>query len=790
MEQQNGATASPPSPTAAQQPQTAGLPLGEAKAGTDGRNSPLSPQRGPRSPAANPSPARPHKHSPHRRSPSRSASASPSRTSPLPSTNFDNAQARQERNARPSPDRALRRTATLGHSSGSPPPPTEKIPRTLPPFPHPVTTGGTGGRLTTAVEATDHGGVLPTGTSGSAAAGTTAAAVPGHHQAAQGRDAANVVPLPQKRFSSAIGPSHLESATTKELVPPGRTPSTGNSTFQFYDRRSRSTMAPTSAVTGRNHTPPKTEHFVGILSCVLLALVLVVGIVRIALSPSAAATKLCVTHACQAYSLQLISSINRSVDPCVHFTHFVCDGWQGHHNMDIWEIRFLRFINRLDGRLKSIDVPAARQNEEQRAAAVYRSCNKLYRGKSNELAAVKAALARAGIVWPQPSRGADALFALLYSSLKLGWDAVASFRVAPRSGEAEDELVVSQGTSFGLLREWFAQERATAVQRDYYEYIRSQFTGDNDTTVDDEVSYEFVWEIAAPATDALVPFFDSSELAPQPVDWLANSSGANLTEARWIEALRQVDISLPGGLRISSHNRAFLEKIISVWEYYGEDNFHLFVSWCTVQVAALYANRGLILNYYREIPKRVALYHKAFCVSRAVFFSQALVARYNSDFLKSNAAAVAKEIALSVRLAFSHRLSNWPYYNENVTVVANWSSLESAFRHIEYDNEVRTRGRARDDIPDMTDSFVANWQHSVRLNTTQQTVELAYAIRHLWSYFWLWGDNDFQMMPYILAFPFFDPNLPTVVNFGGFGSEVDRPGIHLYPILPGIQQRG
>ncbi|XP_054930375.1 uncharacterized protein [Dermacentor andersoni] len=499
---------------------------------------------------------------------------------------------------------------------------------------------------------------------------------------------------------------------------------------------------------------------------------LVVGIVKIALSPSSAASKHCVAHACRAYSRQLISSINQSVDPCVHFTRFVCDGWQGHHNLHVWERRFLHFINRLDARLKSIDVPAARQNEEQRAAAVYRSCDNVYSGKSDELPAVKAALALAGIVWPQPSRGADALFALLYSSLKLGWDAVANFRVAPRSGETVDVLVISQGTSFGLLREWFAQERATAVRRAYYEYIRSQFTGGNDTRFDDEVSYESVWDIAAPATDALGPFFGLSEAAPQPANWFANSYGANLTEARWIEALRRVNITLPGGLRISADNRAFLETLFGMWSYYGEDNFHLFVSWYTVQLAALYANRGLILNYYREIPNRATLYYKAFCVSRAVFFSQAIIARYSGDVLKGSAAVVAKEIALSVRLAFSHRLSNWPYYNENVTVVANWSSLESAFRNIEYDSEGRTDGVARDDMPDMTDSFVVNWQHSVRLHKTQQTVVLAYAIRLLWSYFWLWGDNDIQMTPYILAFPFFDPNLPTAVNFGGFGSEV------------------
>ncbi|XP_065287131.1 uncharacterized protein [Dermacentor albipictus] len=782
MEQQNDATPSPPSPSAAKQPPTAGRPLCEAKGGTDGQSSPLSPQhrlrRGPRSPAANASPARSRKRSPRRRSPCRSASASPSRTSPLPSPNSGTTRARLERNARPSPVRTCRRTATLGQSSGSPLSSAEKIPRTMQPFPGPVT-AGTVGRLTsapidrnaaTAVEATDHGGVLPASTLRSAAAGTTAAAVPGHDQAAQRRDAANVLPLPQKRFSSAFGPFHLGSATTKEKIPPGRSPRSGNSTFPFYEPRSRTPL--TSTVTGRNHKRLKPEFVVGILSSVLLAFLLVVGFVKIALFSSPAASKLCVTHACQAYSLQLVSSINRSVDPCVHFTRFVCDGWQGHHNLDVWERHFLHFINRLDARLKTIDVPAAEQNEEQRAAAVYISCDKVYRGKSDELPAVKTALALAGIVWPQPSRGADALFALLYSSLKLGWDAVANFRVAPRSGAAEDELVISQGTSFGLLREWFAQEKATAVQRDYYEYIRSQFTGDSGTTVDDEVSYESVWEIAAAATKALMPFFGLSEAAPQPADWLVNSYGANFTKARWIDALRRVDISLPGGLRISADNRLFFEMLLRMWEHYGEDNFHLFVSWSTVQVAALYANRGLILNYYKEIPNRVTLYYKAFCVSRAVFFSQAIIARYSGDVLETSAAVVAKEIALSVRLAFSHRLSTWPYYNVNVTVVANWSSLESAFRHIEYDNEGRTDGGGRHDMPDMTDSFVANWQHSVRLHKTRQLVELANAMRRLWFFFSPLGDNDFEMMPYALSFPFLDPNLPTPVNFGGFGNEV------------------
>ncbi|KAH7955224.1 hypothetical protein HPB49_025619 [Dermacentor silvarum] len=681
MEQQNDALASPPSPTAAQQPETAGGPLGKAKSGTTvGQHSPLPPERrlerGPRSPAAGASPARSRKRSSRRRSPSKSARGSPSQASPFFSPKFNDARARQERKATPSPGRTRSRTATVGQSSGSPSS-TEKMPRTPQPSPRPITTGF----------------------------------------------------LIFKNVIFSISHSHKQ-------------------------------------------TWPNTELIVGLLSCVLLTFLLAVGIVKIALSPSPSASKLCMTHACRAYSDRLLASINRSVDPCVHFTRFVCDGWQEHHNLDVWERRFQRFTNQLDATLKSIDIPAAGQNDEQRAAAVYRSCDDVFQGKSDELAAVKAALARAGIVWPQPSRGADALFALLYSSLKLGWDAVADFRVAPRSGETADELVVSQGRSFGLLSEWFALERATDVQRAYFDYIRNQFTGGSDTPIDTAVSYELMWEIAAPATDALVPFLGFSEVAPQPADWFANSSGANLTEARWIEALRRVDISLPDGLRISADNLHFLATLLDMWEFYGEDNFHLFVSWCTVQVAALYANRGLIINYYGEIPDRTTLYYRAFCVSRAVFFSQALIARYNGDVLQSSATVAAKEIVQSVRLAFSHRLSNWPYYNENITVVTNWRSLESAFRNIEYDNQGRTDGGMSDDMPDMTDSFVANWQHSVRLNKTRQVVRLAHAIRRLWLHLWSWGDKDFQLMPYTLSFPFFDPNLPTPINLGGFGSEV------------------
>ncbi|KAH6936595.1 hypothetical protein HPB50_019780 [Hyalomma asiaticum] len=211
--------------------------------------------------------------------------------------------------------------------------------------------------------------------------------------------------------------------------------------------------------------------------------------------------------------------------------------------------------------------------------------------------------------------------------------------------------------------------------------------------------------------------------------------------------------------------------MLALWENYREDRFHLFVSWCTVQVAALYANRDLILNYYDQVPDRARLYRQAFCVSKALFFSPSLIAKHNGHALRSKATAVAKEMVLSVRLAFSRRLFRWPHYDPNVTVVADWNSLDSAFREFEYDERKPGDGES-DGVPDMTGSFLTNWQHSVLLNITREVTQLSYAVRHLWLYSSPWGEHDFRLMPYTVSFPFFDAELPMSINLGGFGSEV------------------
>ncbi|KAH6936596.1 hypothetical protein HPB50_019781 [Hyalomma asiaticum] len=390
----------------------------------------------------------------------------------------------------PPASRTRSRTPTAGLTSMTPPS-TERTLRTLQPSARSTKIDTGGGRLIGAsadhkvdatAESVDLGTSLPTGTAETPTPGTPAEAA-GHSPAVRGRGTANVLAALHKRVSTATAEFRLGTPIRPQSAPPS--PSSVNPAHKYYSPMSGTSTLLAGTAVSKEHTLLKTELIVGCVSCIVLVFLLVFGVTKIALSPAPVTSKHCLTHACRAYSERLFTSINRSVNPCAHFTRFVCDGWQRRQNLDVWEDRFLLFMNRLHATLNSIRIPATGQNGEQRAAALYRSCYDVFHGSSKELGAVKEALASAGITWPQPSREADALFTLLYSSLKLGWDALLNFRVVPRSGESTDELVVSQGRSFDMLREWFVQERETTVKRAYFEFIRDNFasSGGNGTTV-------------------------------------------------------------------------------------------------------------------------------------------------------------------------------------------------------------------------------------------------------------------------------------------------------------------
>ncbi|KAH6935400.1 hypothetical protein HPB50_005560 [Hyalomma asiaticum] len=506
------------------------------------------------------------------------------------------------------------------------------------------------------------------------------------------------------------------------------------------------------------------------LAVILSALTALV-IINTSLFSDVLSSGVCKTHACLAYSERLLSSLDDTVNPCRNFTRFVCDGWQKASERSVKEVQFQGVLDKLTSLLKNIDVPPTGQNEEQRAAAVYRSCMDLLEDKKDELAAVQKALNDAGIVWPYHSTDANVPYTLLYCSLKLGWDVLLDFDVVTPSGGSRVELVVSVGKLLLFVANKAIRLRTTGGGQVYYDNIKVRF-GRNAAA---GVTYDQMVDIEDYALRTIKGEFDYAETA-QRVESFLNAPDLGVTEDEWMAALRALNASVAARLTLTSMTPEYVETMLRVWRRNGSRSFHAFVSWCTVQVAALFANDALIYNYYDQDYDTAKLYHGVFCVTRAMYFStRALFAKYNADVLKGNADEGARKMAMSVRRAFSRRLFNWTYFDESVTVVGNWTSQEAVFSNFEPLNGAGNgTNKLVQSLPDTTNSFVNNWKQSVLIRTpleVQYTMQSVYGLDY---YLVLYGKGDFQLMPYALSFPLFDSGLPSSVNYGGFGSEVAR----------------
>ncbi|KAL1430492.1 hypothetical protein MTO96_014936 [Rhipicephalus appendiculatus] len=253
--------------------------------------------------------------------------------------------------------------------------------------------------------------------------------------------------------SPASHPSSLGSSLFQVWSPRTHLPSRPSGTAAFL--RQPAYSSPLLPQDSFYDVTPKPARSIGLLWATLCALTVVVlaavvtaAIMKTSWYSAAPLSGACATHACLAYSRRILASLNESVNPCKSFTRFVCDGWRKVHRSDVWDLQFLHVLERLTASLKDIAVPPSGQNEEQRAAAVYRSCVSLLEGSRDELPAVLKALDDAGIVWPRPSTGADVLYTMLYCSMKLGWDVLLNFYVVANGNGSAVELVAAPGRLF------------------------------------------------------------------------------------------------------------------------------------------------------------------------------------------------------------------------------------------------------------------------------------------------------------------------------------------------------
>ncbi|XP_065283383.1 endothelin-converting enzyme 1-like [Dermacentor albipictus] len=482
----------------------------------------------------------------------------------------------------------------------------------------------------------------------------------------------------------------------------------------------------------------------------------------------------CTSHACREYAQLLLASLNMSVKPCHSFTRFVCDGWRRRQLLGVQEEAFGAANKRVERIVRTIDVPPSGQEPLERAAMLYRSCIALLTTPKGEFADVKAALRAASVTWPHrppPTERRDLLRMMFHCDYTLGWSAV--FRVDPELYQNSTKAYVLTDSGFNFIVRQYHERYSEAHRELYFTRLRNAFRDTDEEAASDVITFNETQRLEGNMFGPLIAAFhkNSPKVTKVPADVVYNAS-VNLSLNRWIEVLQGEGVELVGQLEFRTWNLPFFSTFVDLLAHHGELDMYAYASWCTVQVAALFANSDLVVNFYGH-PQRALVYHGAFCLSRAyIAASKALLSDYAREVLPKVARRQAESIALAVRAAFLERLSTWTDYDADVSVIWKWEEKRLTFSIF----EPQPKHNFTDIfVGEMGDSFLQNWRNAWNSRTNYRSVDIKIAITAIETLAFsadIEYRKDFILMPYVLSFPYYDMNAMSPLNYGGFGAKV------------------
>ncbi|KAH7960627.1 hypothetical protein HPB49_021822 [Dermacentor silvarum] len=475
------------------------------------------------------------------------------------------------------------------------------------------------------------------------------------------------------------------------------------------------------------------------------------------------AHKSCTTLGCIEFTRSLRESMNTSVPPCENFGRFVCDGWRSRYRLTVHEQAFVQVLESVGLALLTVPVSEKQdqQNAKQKAALLYRSCDSVRRGERDELQNVREALRSEGIVWPHRSPDADVLHMALRSSLVLRWGV--PFDVTLRSEGNSLVVQLEAFEMFAFLRDKFVATSAGLPERKaYIETLRSNFKANDSNLVDiDEVD-----DLDKAAYATLPESVQASHYA-EALDVERIFAGTNYgTQEYWRQELSPFATSNETErIVFTTRTEKFIRKVWELWDVKGGADMHVFVSWCVVQIAALFANQQLQVNFYgstevAHLEQGASCLAKAFLIAGTVVFSG-----YNNFVFAGRARFRAHKLIRTLRRAFLLRLQHWKHYDANVTVMRERDTTEVPL-HVVHAGSVM---ELNDRVPDMRDSLVHNWQSTPVPPAANASLRSRIYSAIEAAQLLVFQHNDFLMMPYAFAFPYFDRSTTAGFNYAGAG---------------------
>ncbi|XP_037564923.1 endothelin-converting enzyme 1-like [Dermacentor silvarum] len=495
----------------------------------------------------------------------------------------------------------------------------------------------------------------------------------------------------------------------------------------------------------------------------------------------------CRSEECYQYAKRLRESLNESVDPCADFTRYVCDGWRRKHEFSVAEEAFLSTFDKMSRFVRGLEVQPRGQSALQRAAAFYRSCVGVLRGERDEMPRVKRALAAAGITWPfKPEATPDLLHTLLYVHLQLHWSVLFSVNVSSSASGRSVTLSLIPSVEMAPFKKRLELIREPQKAREYFYTLASAF-GAHAKQGSKLVTFKNTNKIETIALGALSAGFLNGSATPKALS--ASSlleTVPNLTQARWEATFSSMGITKK--VLLATTNPTYVKQLFALWSSLGESRLHLFLSWYTIQIAALYTNRLLVENFYGS-QKTAILRHGAFCFSKAYLLSGSTVFSSSVRYvLVGDTRVQAERLLWSVRDAFSRSLQSWPY-NDNDSIAKLLALSERDFAAsalaVFDENNVAEEAESQDsNDTDTTSSLVDDWITAAVPYRADIPRIASMAIEKL-AFTAQTADGKVVLMPYAFSFPFFDLRGTPAMNYAGVGFHFAK-GLSLLTLIPYI----
>ncbi|XP_075749157.1 neprilysin-1-like [Rhipicephalus microplus] len=474
----------------------------------------------------------------------------------------------------------------------------------------------------------------------------------------------------------------------------------------------------------------------------------------------------CSSIACSDYSSILRKSMNLSMNPCRSFTRYVCDGWDA-PVYSVQESVYVAMLSRLSQAVRNVHVPARGQSVVQRASVFYNSCNALLQGDHDELADVKDLLSRVGVTWPMRDKRTDVLGLLLTTSLVLGWDSV--LYVGTRyagTRRKESDVLLSAGRAFWRVIVEYKDLGSYSQKQRYFEYLRDKFSRGTGRKVSfsETIRAQEVMTVVLANTDR-------SGVVKLPIahSWL-NDMTVNMSLARSAEVFSAHNITVNNRSTVMASGGTFVRVFFDLIRRHGQRMVHTYVSWCTVQIAVLFTNSDLIVDYYGNRENAI-LRHGIFCLGRVYdVLGDASFFKFVGIALGETSQADVRTILLSVRHAYRRRIETWSFYNAERTVISNWTSLDTVMAAVISEEHMNVPWS--ETIPDMTNSFIRNWlrmQKSPKRHGLGRTV-----IDSMNMHVTVSKVRDFVLLPLAFSLPVYDEQLPVAVKYAGLGAQAAK----------------